>query len=270
MEATVCGCLVLLPPLQARTFPAWLEFVAGALLCVAMFFFPAVRKHRYLMMVMVVIGPCLISIPGGPARTFWAPLHVLIYALLAWVAPYLRWSEALGTALALNLVYMGGRTDWVFGTVSLSYLPTAVTDVAGKFILALMVKNWCDLHETARKTAVELAAITGSSCDLIVVLDATGTVRSVNGACRTILGYAPEEIDGQLPSLLGIPESDALGRLIQGGQPAYGIIKRARRQDGAPIWLEWNVEPLPELDALLCVGRDVTKRIEGSGPNQQE
>lgn len=270
LEATVYGCmLVVLVQLRGAAWLDWAEFAAGALICILLFVWPAAQKNRHVMLGMIVTGSLFLHLSGSPQASYWAPLHMVTYALLTWGAPQLSWPEALGAALVLNLIYVGGRTDWALGTLTLSYLPTAVADVASKFILALIAKNWYDLNEAARKTAVELAAITGSSCDLIVVLDGTGLVRSVNGACRTILGYAPDEVDGRAPELLGAPEPEAFGPLIRAGQPAYGIVKRARRKDGEYIWLEWNVEPLPELEALLCVGRDVTKRLGPAGPARE-
>lgn len=269
MEATVYVCLlVVLPQLRTAPWSDWAEFLAGALLCILLFVWPAVQRNRYVMLGAIVAGSLLLHLSATTNGSYWAPLHMATYALLTWVAPELSWPEALGAAVVLNLIYMGGRMNWSPQAVPLSYLPTAVADVTSKFVLALLAKNWYDLNEAARKSAVELAAITGSSCDLIMVLDATGVVRSVNGACRTILGYEPAELDGQSPVLLGAPEPEALGPLIRSGQPAYGIMKRARRKDGEFIWLEWNVEPLPELEALLCVGRDVTHRVGPAGPGQ--
>jgi PAS domain S-box-containing protein len=218
---------------------------------------------------MVGVGSFLISLAGPQVAPFWGPLHLMMFALLAWVAPYLRWHGALGAAVVLEVIFLGAKTGWTSERYQLAYLSTTLADMAGMFILAIGSKNWYDLNEAARKTAVELAAMTGSSGDLIAVLDASGLVRSVNGACRAILGYEPGELDGQSCTLLGAPELDALGPQIRAGQPAFGIIKRARRKDGAFIWLEWNVEPLPELEALLCVGRDVTRRIGPAGPLQE-
>ncbi|HYF95445.1 MAG TPA: PAS domain S-box protein [Symbiobacteriaceae bacterium] len=223
-----------------------------------------VQEHPGLLLALTVAGCLIIGlvIPNVSAHT--GALHLTAYAALARNAPFLRWPLALASAVLLEAVYLGTRLDWTWsGMIGALVHPTTAVDTASKLVLATLSKSWHDLNVAVRRSAMELTALTGSSGDLMVLLDRNGIIRSVNAACRPVLGYAPDEVTGRTcrDTMCG-PDATAaeIARLIDAGQPVYHVMQHAPRKDGARVWIEWNLEPVPELDALLCVGRDVTQR----------
>ena len=263
MEVTMAGCMALLLSSMFGRVPVnGLLLLSGfALILTPVFVVPKLQLRPWLLMGLTLGGSALVSsaVPGitGYINSF----HMLLFALLVWVAPFLRWPQVLGAALVTEALYVGARFDWA-PTMDVFLTATFVLDTLGCLLLATASKNWHELNQAVRKSAVELSAVTGSSGDLIVILDRSGAVRSINMASRNLLGYEPEEIVGReaIHALGQLGEARQVGDLLGAGQPAYSILKQARHKDGSAVWLEWNVEPIPELDAILCIGRDVSRR----------
>lgn len=106
-----------------------------------------------------------------------------------------------------------------------------------------------------------------SMSDLLVVADATATIRRVNSAAAALLGLAPDEIIGQPLSGLSddsefIPASD-LALLTDGASP-ISYEKFCATRDGRKVPLSVSVAALRnitgQMNGLVCVARDITAK----------
>lgn len=266
LELTALAAILMLLPLLSVDLPGRsLVLLAAIALIITTFLASKVQAQAWLLVAMVVTGSLLIALVIPKVPTYSGPLHLMIYAVLARTAPFLTWPQAMVSALVLEATYLGAKSNWAFLPLLVpAFLPNTAVDIAGKIVLAILSKNWHELNMAARKSAVELSVLTGSSHDLIAIVDRNGIIRSVNGACRTLLGVEPAEITGRpYTDSFGQPGAPFVGEiasLIDSGETAMGIMNETRCQDGSHILMEWNVEPVPELDAVLFVGRDVSHR----------
>jgi PAS domain S-box-containing protein len=116
------------------------------------------------------------------------------------------------------------------------------------------------------------AEIAAKASDIVLRLDPNGTCLSVNPACKSVLGYEPEELEGRTMGWLIHPDDyapirAALMTLRQGGELDGRVLYRARHKDGRWIWLESQPQGLrAPFDGKLLetsdVIRDVTERME--------
>jgi PAS domain S-box-containing protein len=116
------------------------------------------------------------------------------------------------------------------------------------------------------------AEIAAKASDIVLRLDPNGTCLSVNPACKSILGYEPEELEGRTMGWL-IHLDDyaamraALVSLRHGAEVDNRLLYRALHKDGRWIWLESQPQGVraPFDGGLLetsDVIRDVTERME--------
>jgi PAS domain S-box-containing protein len=106
--------------------------------------------------------------------------------------------------------------------------------------------------------------------DLISVHGADSTFLFAAGACRRLLGYAPEELVGRLlfdflhPEDRG-PAEDAY-RALRDGLDGLSLTCRIQRREGGYLWAEVNVRaaggPAGEAGCWVAVTRDVTAHRE--------
>ena len=116
------------------------------------------------------------------------------------------------------------------------------------------------------------AEIAAKASDIVLRLDPKGTCLSVNPACKSILGYEPEELEGRTMGWLVHPDDyapmqAAMISLRQGEVLDGRLLYRARHKDGRWIWLESQPQGVhaPFDGGLLetsDVIRDVTERME--------
>jgi|GEM_PF-3629739 len=266
LELTALAGMLLLLPLLSPNLPGRsLVILAAMALIITAFVAPKVQARKWLLFTMVICGCLLLALAIPKVPTYVGPLHLMMHAVLALSAPFLNWPLTIGSALALEAIYMGAKSNWTFlPLLAPAFLPNTAVDLAGKIVLAVLSKNWYELNLAARKSAMELTVLTGSSHDLIAAVDRNGIIRSVNGACRLLLGAEPQEITGRPYTECfgqpGAPFVSEIAGLLHSGETAMGIMSEARCKDGSYTWIEWNVEPIPELDAVLFIGRDVSHR----------
>jgi PAS domain S-box-containing protein len=101
------------------------------------------------------------------------------------------------------------------------------------------------------------------SLDLMVIRDAAFRIVKVNAAWETVLGYRPEELEGQ-PMLSFIHPDDApasQGQMHRVGEGAdvHSFVNRYRRRDGTYRYFEWRARRQGAL--VYGVARDVTDRL---------
>ncbi|HWI63917.1 MAG TPA: PAS domain S-box protein [Symbiobacteriaceae bacterium] len=258
--AILAGMALLLPLLADWDWSRSPLLLLGCLAIAATLAIPAILRSPWLLAGLTAAGCLLIGLVVPDQSTYVGPMHLMYHAVLARNAPFLSWPVGLGSAILLEGFYLGVRSLWSAPLYLDSLLEmTAATDTLAKMVLVTLAKSWYDMNQAVRRSALELTAVTSSAAHLICTLDRNGTVRSVNGASRPLLGFEPEEVTGQNYSVVFgselTPDEKRLGRLIDAGEPVYHLLKQIPCKDGTVVWLEWNLQPIPELDAILCVGR---------------
>jgi diguanylate cyclase (GGDEF)-like protein/PAS domain S-box-containing protein len=102
------------------------------------------------------------------------------------------------------------------------------------------------------------------SLDVIATIGVDRVFRTVSPACKTILGYEPEELIGRSYMDLVHPDdrdrSAMLITAIAGGVAEVRLENRLRRKDGSIAWIEWRAVAQPEEGAVYCLARDLTNR----------
>lgn len=111
-------------------------------------------------------------------------------------------------------------------------------------------------------------AIVDSVLDIVVILDASGTIVFENSAVERVLGFAPGERIGQ--SIMSHAHPDDIARagagfagVMQGRDTVVRVTLRFRHKDGSWRWLETfgrNLMHVPAIGGILGVGRDVTEQ----------
>jgi diguanylate cyclase (GGDEF)-like protein/PAS domain S-box-containing protein len=107
-------------------------------------------------------------------------------------------------------------------------------------------------------------AIVENTIDIIIRYNAQRQRVYVSPACREMLGYEPEELQGTEPSATIHSEDFAMvhPRFLRFGplHPRTTATFRMRRKDGTYIWVEGHYRYLPEDGTSIAVLRDVTDR----------
>lgn len=124
------------------------------------------------------------------------------------------------------------------------------------------------MAKALRESEKRFRALVQHSSDIIVLLDADGTVRYVSPAVERILGYPPDSFVGQNPLEhvhLGDVEAtqQVLDAVMQ--QPGTPILHefRLRHVDGSWVHIETVINNLlhdPSVQSLVVNARDVTER----------
>ncbi|HLV76576.1 MAG TPA: PAS domain-containing protein [Marinobacter sp.] len=105
------------------------------------------------------------------------------------------------------------------------------------------------------------------SRDILCSLDAEGTFLQVSPACRAILGYTPEELQGLAYRNLLVPEDqastgDELARLVSGEyDSAIEFRARLNHRNGQVVTIAWIAEWSAQDQTLFCVGRDISNEL---------
>ncbi len=111
-------------------------------------------------------------------------------------------------------------------------------------------------------------AVIENAMDIITVLEADGTIRSVSPAVKRVLGYAPEERAGKTIDELVHPDDlpaikDALAEAFQGRRDSATMEYRCLHKDGSWRLLEATARNLlqdPAVNGIVINTRDVTER----------
>ena len=115
---------------------------------------------------------------------------------------------------------------------------------------------------TERKRTQEILDVFfAASPDLLCLTDLEGRFARVSPSWARAVGWAEEELVGR--SLLELAHAEDLDSVGSGltrrsGEGAGRFEGRFRSRDGSWRWVEWSVQPLPELGLLVCNGRDTT------------
>ncbi|WP_303290082.1 PAS domain S-box protein [Marinobacter sp. SS5-14b] len=105
------------------------------------------------------------------------------------------------------------------------------------------------------------------SRDILCSISREGVFLRISPACEGILGYRPEELQGQHYDILLTQEDRAateeeVRNLLLGEQEmSSGFRTRLRHRDGQIVTVSWTAEWSREDNALFCVGRDITNEL---------
>jgi two-component system, cell cycle sensor histidine kinase and response regulator CckA len=102
------------------------------------------------------------------------------------------------------------------------------------------------------------------SVDMLCIAGFDGTLKQINPAWTTTLGWSSEELTTRAWLDFVHPDDRAAtiaagSRLVQ-GERLLGFENRYQCHDGSWRWLSWNSFPLPEQKLMFGVVRDVTER----------
>ncbi len=125
------------------------------------------------------------------------------------------------------------------------------------------------VEEALRRREEQYRLLAENSTDMISRHDPEGRYLYASPACRSLLGYEPEELIGRSAYDFIIPEDqDSVGKvhnLVLEHPETSTTTFRVRRKDGRIIWFETTVRAVhdPETGQILeieCASRDVSER----------
>jgi PAS domain S-box-containing protein len=111
-------------------------------------------------------------------------------------------------------------------------------------------------------------ALIEHSADAIILITPDGTITYANPSTAQVTGYAPEELVGMKSGALLHPADqehlkEQLTNLLGHEQEVLCLEYRLRCKDGTWRWLEGTATNLldhPQVGAIMCSSRDITKR----------
>lgn len=112
----------------------------------------------------------------------------------------------------------------------------------------------------------ELLHFFTESRDLLCIAGFDGRFKSVNPAWQQTLGWTAEELRSRPFLDFVLPEHRPATMLEMGklaaGHATITFENRYRCKDGSCKWLQWTAQPLPELQEIYAIARDVTRQKE--------
>jgi PAS domain S-box-containing protein len=179
----------------------------------------------------------------------------------------------MGVALALTLLQAGRGVQAIVLAV-----------VATASLVALLLEEWArrsrlaasrdltEVTEALAYTEARYRVLAENSTDLISVVDLEGVITYASPACRTLLGYSPEELIGRAARDFVHPDDiadldAAQAVLLESPELVTTAPYRSTRKDDTMVWLESTVRQVVdpqtgEVAELQASVREVTKRRE--------
>jgi len=112
---------------------------------------------------------------------------------------------------------------------------------------------WCDLFFDL-------------SIDMLCVLDLDGRFLLINPSWMRTLGWSEKDLLDVGPLEFVHPDDHeitvATSRRLAAGEEIQGFENRYRCSDGSYRWIEWNSFPIPEVEFVFAVARDITRAKE--------
>ncbi len=124
------------------------------------------------------------------------------------------------------------------------------------------------MQEALRESEAQFRLLAENASDMISRLTTTGRVIYVSPACKTILGYSPEELVGKsVFDLLQEKDRRLIQRLYKTGihNATHTIAYQAKHKNGNYVWLESSTRPVLDSKTntileIQTASRDITER----------
>jgi diguanylate cyclase (GGDEF)-like protein/PAS domain S-box-containing protein len=132
--------------------------------------------------------------------------------------------------------------------------------------LGEMAKSIAGAQAKLAESERQLRLLAENATDMILRVRSDGRRLYVSPACRTLLGWEPEEML-QISTMEAIHPDDAgvLKQLWDGSRGPRSSIYRLRRKDGSYVWVESVLRDIPvpqgQLLEWIAVVRDIDRRI---------
>ncbi|MFA5397696.1 MAG: PAS domain S-box protein [Methanogenium sp.] len=122
-----------------------------------------------------------------------------------------------------------------------------------------------DVEDALRESEAKFRGITERISDLVVSMDSNGVIVYVSPSVKTVLGYEPEYLLGNVPKDVVWPEDLEQIHLpfekLRRGEQVKGIELHFRKEDGTYAILEMSGTPILEnniVTGMQVIGRDIT------------
>lgn len=173
-----------------------------------------------------------------------------------------RWGRMGGVIVGIGAGAMSGA--WAVAVHSRQDLPLPPSYVTFRLAIVVLLGLLMGTTVSAVRRHRRLAeTVVEASSDLIVGCDGSGVIRTVNPACRRILGWEPDE-------LLGRNRADFIALQDRpDGPPDLDFLRRAGGRHielrfvhklGHLVWLEFDIQVDGSGDLVFAIGRDVSDR----------
>lgn len=165
-------------------------------------------------------------------------------------------------------VMKSGALDYIVkSSESMTDMPHIAENAIRQWRISLEQER---MQKALAEREAQFRLLAENSSDMISRHDVDGNFLYVSPACRTLLGYAPEELIGQ-PVLPFVHPDDA--RLMvelftpsRWDDPTAAIPYRARNKKGEYIWLETTARVILDIEKnvteIQAASRDITERKE--------
>jgi PAS domain S-box-containing protein/putative nucleotidyltransferase with HDIG domain len=185
---------------------------------------------------------------------------------------------AVVCAVLSSLVGLGLTMLQNTGYPLVEFFPGVPLSQWARFVIALILtvapinlalKGSAQSLTHARKSEREYRLLAENSTDMISRHTPEGTYLYVSPACRTILGYEPDEMIGHSAFEFIHPEDlariEASRQMVVQEPTVDVIIYRTRRKDGSYVWIESTSHSIKDKDSGKTVeiqvsSRDITER----------
>jgi PAS domain S-box-containing protein len=119
--------------------------------------------------------------------------------------------------------------------------------------------------ERVRRSDALFCLIAASATDLVATADLSGVIQEVSAACRSMLGFEPEELIGQPAVNYVHPDDRERLQAAFASQTHLRITYRQRKRDGGYLWVETNANVVRDpvtgkAREIVAIVRDVHER----------
>ena len=165
-----------------------------------------------------------------------------------------------GFVEGLELVAQSSKGEEIIG---LMY--AAVVDIAGELCLINTIEDITQKiidERIIKQKTEELENFFNVSINMLCITSDTGKFVKVSSACRHILGYEPQDLEGKNFIDFIHPEDVeptlSASAELNSGSAIKSFINRYKRKDGSYVWIEWDSSP-QEGGIVYSSARDVTQ-----------
>jgi PAS domain S-box-containing protein len=169
--------------------------------------------------------------------------------------------EGENFSFVFRMLDVHGKTVWLRNMVTVIKKRGTPTIVRGIMTDISAVKM---AEQALEANRAKLSKILDRSLDMICTLNVKGEFGDVSKASEKILGYSPEELDGQIYLNFVHPDDIELTKQIasdiMAGKDLTAFENRFLHKDGSIVPINWSAHYDKQEKMMYCVGKDVTER----------